>query len=305
MLAAMLMASPLQAGGTSNGRTYSNFGLDLAAPIFPLNGKLEIYKNKSDRQPLLTLENEPVIALHGDWKSCVNAAPDGWGRCTVNNVTGWVRRHDFRSGGEYEPVDSWPFRYWLYIATSGIGGEETYLLRKLVPKVPYLVAPSEYDNIFFHVLFDSHGRAISPKTQKLTDDRVFLVGNAVYLAPENTQQRNGATWLFLTYYNKELTALCPAQSADSCMSAVNLSPSWHGIKQMYDEPPELFKHGNNGERWYGEGEVAFARHIDPVRPLLYQVPDDVHMRIDTNASTDAQRTKSREKLFCIADCGRF
>jgi hypothetical protein len=87
------------------------------------------------------------------------------------------------------------------------------------------------------------------------------------------------------------------------MSAVNLSPSWHGIKKMYDAPPELFKHGSNGERWYGEGEVAFARHTDPVRPLLYQVPDYVHMRVDTNAGRDDQRAKNREKLFCIADCG--
>jgi hypothetical protein len=41
-----------------------------------------------------------------------------------------------------------------------------------------------------------------------------------------------------------------------------------------------------------------------VQPLMYRVPDDVHMQSEGNSLTDAQRAKNREKLFCIADCGK-
>jgi hypothetical protein len=73
---------------------------------------------------------------------------------------------------------------------------------------------------------------------------------------------------------------------------------------MYGDPPEQFKRKTNDDRWNGDGEVAFARHTDPMQPLLYWVPDYVHMRIDTNASTADQRAKNRGRPFCIADCGK-
>jgi hypothetical protein len=72
---------------------------------------------------------------------------------------------------------------------------------------------------------------------------------------------------------------------------------------MYEEPPERFQRKDNDAAWFGAGEVAFARHIDPVHPLMYRVPDDVVMSIDPNSITDAERARNREKLFCIADCG--
>jgi hypothetical protein len=132
---------------------------------------------------------------------------------------------------------------------------------------------------------------------------VFLVGDAAYLAPGDPKKRNGAEWLFLNYYNKESNALCPARNPDSCLSAVNLGLGWPGIKAMYEEPPERFRRKDNDTAWYGDGEVAFARHTDPVHPLMYRVPDDVVMSIDPNPITDAERARNREKKFCIADCG--
>jgi hypothetical protein len=73
---------------------------------------------------------------------------------------------------------------------------------------------------------------------------------------------------------------------------------------MYEEPPERFRRKDDDAAWYGAGEVAFARHTDPVQPLTYRVPDDVVMSKERSATTDAQRAKNREQLFCIADCGR-
>ena len=240
-LLALLTVAVAHAGGTDDGKNYTNFGPDLVAPIFPINGVLNIYKNKSDAQPLITLSNTLVVDQRGESQPCMKATPDGWVHCTVGTVTGWIKRSDFRSAAEYAPSASWPFRYWLYIASPGTGSEDAVMLRQIVPKIPYLVAPTEYANIFFHVVFDMEGRAISPKTHKPTGDRIFVVGDAVYLAPADPQKRNGATWLFLNFYNKKLNALCPARSQDSCMSVVKHAPELSGIKAMYEEPPEQLR----------------------------------------------------------------
>jgi hypothetical protein len=304
LVSALLVASTAYAGGTNNGKTYTNFGADLVAPIFPVNGALNIYKNKFDAQPFVTLKDKSVMDQRGELRPCTKAAGDGWAHCTVGTVTGWVKHSDFRTGAEYGPVTSWPFRYWIYVASPGTGSEDAVMLREIIPKIPYLVAPAEYANIFFHALFDAEGRAFSPKTHRPTGDRVFLVGDAVYLAPGDPKKRNRSEWLFLNYYNKELNALCPARNPDSCMSAVNLGPNWPGIKAMYEEPVERLRRKDDDAAWYGAGEVAFARHTDPVHPLMYRVPDDVLMSNDPNPITDAQRAKNREQLFCIADCDR-
>lgn len=299
----LLSAAAVHAG-TSDGKHYTNFGLDLVTPIFPVDGSLRLFKNKSDAQPSTVLRGVSTALLEGDWKACVRTtAADGWVRCNVGGKKGWVKRSEFRSGGEYAPPAAWPFRYWIYIADTGQGAEGSVLMQQLARRSPYLVAPAEYENIFFHVLFDEQGNALGSKTRKPTGDRVFLVGNAAYLAPADPQKRDGATWLFLNYYNAQLSALCPAQNPDSCMSAVNLAPGWPGIKAMYQQPPERFRQGDD-VRWFGAGEVAFARHADPVSPLMYRVPDDVYMRVDGSSATDSQREKNRAKPFCIADCGK-
>ena len=269
-----------------------------------MNGVLKIYKNKFDTQAFVTLKDKVVVDQRGESMPCTKVAGDGWAHCTVGSITGWIRHNDFRTGAEYAPVVSWPFRYWLYIASPGTGSEDAVMLRQIVPQVPYLVAPAEYANIFFHVIFDTHGRAFSAKSRQRTKDRVFLVNDAVYLASANPDKRNRAEWIFLTYYNKELNALCPARNPGSCFSAVNLASNWTGIKAMYEEPQDRFRRKGNDAAWYGAGEVAFARHTDAVHPLMYRVPDDVLMRNDPNPITDAQRAKNREQLFCIADCGK-
>lgn len=304
-LLALLTVPVTHAGGTDDGKSYTNFGRDLVAPIFPINGVLNIYKNKSDNQPLVTLSNTPVIDQRGEAQPCIKAALDGWVHCTVGTVTGWIKGNDFRSAAEYAPSASWPFRYWIYIASPGTGSEDAVMLRHIVRKNPYLVAPNEYANIFFHVVFDVQGRAISPKNHKPTDDRVFVVGDAVYLAPADPQKRNSSTWLFLNFHNEKLNALCPARSQESCMNAVNLAPGWPGIRAMYEEPPEQFRQKRNDGAWYGEGEVAFARHTDPVRPLMYRVPDHIVMAADSNEMPASQRARNRDKLFCIADCAEL
>lgn len=304
LLSVLLASASCFAGESTDGKSYTNFGLDLSAPIFPVNGVLNIYKNKFDARPLVTLKDKLVVDQITESRPCTKASHDGWAYCTVGTVTGWIKHSDFLTGGEYAPVASWPFRYWFYVASPGTGSEDAVMLREIVPKIPYLVAPAEYANIFFHVVFDTQGRAFSPKSHRPTGDRVFLVGDAVYLAPEDPKKRNKAEWLFLNFYNKELNALCPARNPDSCLSAVNLAQDWPGIKAMYEEPPERFRRKDNDAAWFGAGEVAFARHIDPVRPLMYRVPDYVLMSIDPNPITAAQRARNREKLFCIADCGK-
>lgn len=300
---AILFAAGASHAGSIDGKSYTNFGPDLVRPMFPVGAQLAIYKNKNDAAPKVTLRDTPVVEVEGDWRACVKASTDGWVRCTVDGNSGWVKRSDFRTGGEYAAIEKWPVRWWLYVASDGLGGEEGDLMREAARTHPYLVAPSAYENIFFHVLFDTEGRAISPRNGKPTGDRVFVVGNAAYLAPANPTKRNGATWLFLNFFNEKLQALCPAVDPNSCMSAVNLAPGWPGIKSLYQEAPTAYRHTDQS-RWFGAGEVAFARHTDPVAPLMYRVPDNVPMKIDTNPIKDAQIKKNRDKLFCIADCSR-
>lgn len=304
VLTAILAASGSHAGDSVDGRSYTNFGNDLVAPIFPRNAALHVFANKADPQPLTVIENQPAIQLDREWQACVKPSPDGWVRCRIGNVAGWVKRSEFLSADEYQPVSSWPFRYWLYVASSGAGSEESDLMRKAVRYVPYLVAPVEFENIFFHVRFDGEGHAISPRTGKTTGDRVFVVGKAVYLAPENPLKRAGGRWLFLSYYHEQPVALCPSPSAESCLSAVNLGPTWAGIRSLYQQPAPHTVHKKGEQPWFGEQQVAFARHADPVRPLMYRVPNDVGMRADSNPLSDAQRDRNREKLFCIADCAK-
>lgn len=287
--------------GSIDGRSYTNFGNDLVRPIFPVGGKLAIYKDRNDANPRTTLRNKSVAELEGDWRSCVKTPPDGWVNCNVKGEKGWAKRTDFHSAGEYAPLEAWPFRWWLYVASDGNGGEEGDNMRSAARVNPYLIAPDAFDNIFFHVRFDGEGRALAPRSGKPTGDRVFVAGRAVYLAPADSTKRNGATWLFLNYYNQELKAMCPALHPDSCMSAVNTAPNWTGIKALYEEPAPQFRR-KDGERWYGATEVAFARHLDLVVPLMYHVPAGVHMKIDANPIKDGQLAKNRQKPFCIADC---
>jgi len=298
----LLLCSRNTYAGSADGRTYTNFGWDLNKPIFPVNGELHIYQNKGASTPLATLQGEHVVDQTGGIGACTKDNKGGWAHCNVNGTDGWVKYSEFRTAEEYMPVNSWPFRYWLYVASNGTGSEEAIMLRKVIPKNPYLIAPATYSNVFFHVLFDDQGRAISPKTHKPTGDRVFLVGDAVFLAPEDPKRRKEATWLFLSFYNEELNAMCPGRTRDSCMSAVNLSSDWPGIKQMHEAPPKQYQRKKGDEAWYGAREVAFARHADPTRPLMYRIPDDVVMRIDSNPATKAQIAKNREKPVCIADC---
>lgn len=297
-------AQGVLAGESVDGNSYTNFGLDLHKAIFPVDGVLNIYRNKGDSTPIATLSYKSVINQSGATDPCIKKNTDDWTHCKVSGTTGWIKNSDFLTAEEYGPVTSWPFRYWLYVASTGTGSEEAAMLERIAQKNPYLIAPTAYSNIFFYVLFDKEGRAISPKTHKPTGDRVFLAGDAIYLAPDNPKRRKEAIWLFLNFFNRELNAMCPGRTRDSCVSAVNSSPDWRGIKGMHEEPAEQYKRKDDSEEWFGNGEVAFARHVDPVRPLMYRIPDDVVMKIDTNPITKAQIVKNREKLVCIADCGR-
>jgi hypothetical protein len=304
----MLTIAPAFAGNSNTGKDYTNFGPDRMAPIFPKRGALAVYKNKTDTAPFHVAKEEHIDLDIDAWKSCLDAqSGDGWVRCSIGATTGWVKHSDFLSGGEYQPVGQWPIRYWIYIASSGMGSEETDMIIKAAKRSPYLIMPADYDNIFFKVKFDEQGNAISLKTGKKTGDRVFLVGSAVYLAPSDAKARDSAQWLFLNYYHPKLQAMCPAENPDSCFSAVNLANEWAGIRALNTEPAARYIYDEKRQRiekkaWYGPQEVAFGRHSDPVVPLLYTVPDDVHMRIDPDELTDAQKRKNREKRVCIMDC---
>jgi hypothetical protein len=139
--------------GSIDGRTYTNFGWDLNMPIFPINGMLNVYRNKSDATPIKTLKSKPVLDQSGRIRACNKERTNGWAQCKVDDITGWVKYQDFVTADEYEPVTSWPFRYWLFIASSGAGGEEEVLLEQAVPRNPYLIAPAAYSNIFFSCSF--------------------------------------------------------------------------------------------------------------------------------------------------------
>lgn len=297
------------AGDAANGKDYTNFGNDLRIPIFPKDGVLKVYRNKTDKLPAYISKDAAAIdLLDTDWKSCLYPKNgDTWVRCSVSTTTGWVHRADFLAGGEYQPVLDWPIRYWLNIASSGVGGEESYMIRRAAKKSPYLVSPPEYDTIFFKVAFDHEGYATSLKTGKRTGDRVFLVGNAVYLAPAVAQERDRATWIFLNYFNPKLQAMCPAENPDSCYSAANLAANWPGIRALNTEPSAQYAYNEERQRnekkaWFGAQEVAFARQTNAIIPFMFSVPEDVHMEIDQSNLTDAQRRKNHATAFCIMDC---
>lgn len=298
-------------GFCSAGLNFTNFGYDISNPVFLKNKEIRIYKNKTDVKPILVLDDtyfasvEPFARLSS---SCtIVASPDGWVECKLDPVKGWVKYSDFIVAQEYSPVESWPFRYWAFVGHSVSGSEEGDDILRAVTKVDYLVKPVQFDTAIYLVYFDQEGFAISPKATKKTGERIFLVGNMVFLAPVNPKVRKSKDWKFMGYYNAELQALCPAVHKGSCYSAVNVNPNWRGIKNFYSEPETEFAYDRVRETtlkrtWFGRGEIAFARHTDPVAPLLYYVPEYTRMAIDGNSVTDAQMKKNREKPFCLLDC---
>ncbi|RSZ59626.1 hypothetical protein HF313_12805 [Massilia atriviolacea] len=308
LIAQLLGMSPACHAGSNTGFDYTNFGHDLTTPVFPKDRSLAIYKDRNDAKPSVVLNDVPVLQLRGDWKPCIAKNPlDGWVRCTIGVDQGWVKRAAFDGPQDALPVEKWAFRYWLFVASDGSGGEETLMLYEVVPRSPYLIKPKQFDNVFFLVHFDEQGFAISPKTKKRTGDRVFLVGNKVFLAPAEPQKRLRTPWLFLTFYNAELKALCPGASKANCLSAVNPHPQWPGIKALNESPPKSPGAGDtspNGQSapWFGQEKVAFARHDDPVLPFLYHVPPEVTMMADGSSPTEAQLKKNRLTPFCLIDC---
>lgn len=297
------------AGSSADGETYTNFGLDLMTPIFPVDGKLELFKSKEDPTPSTEFKDLSYAMLHSGPLAdrCLAKSDDGWVRCNVKGKTGWVRRSSFLSGAEYKPVNQWPIRYWLYVASDGTPGEANSALLKAARRSPYLVTQKEFGNVFFKVYFDKEGYAISPKTGRRTGDRVFEVANAAYLAPADDTKRERASWLFLNYYEPSLQALCPSVTKESCYSAANQAPDWQGIKLLHTSPAPQFafsreKQEASKAHWEGYEEVAFARFSDPVSPLMYYVPQNVQMSVERDNTPDAQRLRNRETPFCIMDC---
>ena len=309
LVTTLAFSGPATAGSV-DGKQYTNFGNDLAVPIFPKNGELKVYKNRVDAKPWYVVKESVIQLVSSEWEACLYPkAGEEWVRCLAGGETGWVKRADFRSGGQVEPVSTWPFRYWLLVADNGKAAEESVMVARAAKHSPYLVAPAEYSNVFFKVLFDEQGFAFSAKHAKKTGDRVFMVGNSVYLAPDKASARDSSTWLFLNFYNREMGALCPAEARDSCYSAVNLADSWPGIKALYTQPSAEFawteaRQLKEKMPAYGVEEVAFARHADPIRPLMYTIPESVWMTIELvkEGVTDAQKKKNREKQVCLMDC---
>ncbi len=304
----LLAINAAHAGSSMTGKDYTNFGMDLRKPIFPNGGTLALFKNQGDAAPFKVITNSPMIDLDDDGQACVRKiAQQEWVYCTVGRDAGWVKRASFTGPQEAAPVNAWPFRYWLYVASNGMGGEETHMLHKVLPRSPYLIKPTQFENVFFLSHFDREGNAISPKTGKKTGDRIFMIGSAVYLAPAEPQRRLRSPWLFLTFYNAELNALCPGPDRDSCHSAVNQHPAWRGVKAMYTAPANgphepLAQPGVPPPRWFGAQEVAFARHDDPVQAFYYRVPLDVWMQVDGGSVSEAQQVANRAAPFCLVDC---
>lgn len=295
-----LAAPAAQAGVTGN--TYTNFGNDLVAPIFPIDGTLALYRNKDDAAPMAVLRGQSAVSLERDVKACVQAPADGWVRCATAKGTGWVRRSTFRAGGDVAPPATWPFRYWLYVASDGSGAEESTAVEDAVPRNPYLVKAKGYEHVYFHVPFDTAGNAIGPKTGKPTGERAVVVDGAVYLAPSDPVKRHGARWLFLNYYHEKPVALCPGRDPASCLAVVNASQDWQGMRALLAEPPTSYADPEGKWAFWGATRVAFARHADPVQPLLYRVTDDVWMPGDNEDGSAAARKRRRAQPFCIADC---
>lgn len=294
-------------GSSMTGKDYTNFGNDLSFPVFAKNQAINVYKNKNDATPLATFKTMASITMDDNKPSCwSNAAADGWVKCELNGVGGWIKRSEFYGPGEYAPVEKWPFRYWMSIAGTNMG-EEGVMLFRAVANTPNLIKPEQFDQAFFIASFDEQGFAFSPKTGKKTGERIFLSGNEVYLAPADPDKRSKKKWLFLAYYNEELQALCPAAHKESCYSAVNLAPNWGGSKALHTPAPKPYTFDAKREDqlkriWNGPEEVAFARHADPVVPLMYRVPEDVSIKGETMNTSEAAKKKNREKMFCLIDC---
>ncbi len=268
------------AGLVPAAQAYTLFGPDLKAPIFPQNGTLKVYKAKNDDKPLAEFHDLAYYAVGptGFADTCLGKSEDGWVRCNIKGKAGWVRRSDFISGAQYQPETNWPIRYWLASAGGSMPGEETDELLDEAKRNPYLVAQKELPNVFFKVAFDKDGFAMSAKTGKRTGDRVFKVGNAIYLAPADGAKRDKATWQFLNYFEPSLPAMCPSTSKESCYSSANLSQGWPGIGMLHTSPPPQFAYNaereeKNKVEWFGQEEVGFARFSDPVKPLMYKRPD--------------------------------
>ncbi|NHZ64367.1 hypothetical protein [Massilia genomosp. 1] len=291
-------ASICAAGGVSAG-VYSNFGNDLLVPIFPGKNWLPMYANKDDTKPFRELFDARVLDVgSGNWEACIGmAAPAGRVRCRVEAADVWVDRWGFIGPREVLPVEPWPFRYWLYLASEGSDSEETTDLYKAVPRSPYLVKPQQFASVFFIVRFDKRGFAISPKTGKRSGDRVFLAGSGVYLVPDDPARRLLQPWLFLSYYHSIPKALCPGAAAESCASAVNLQPQWRGIQALHGEPARP-----DAGPMFGPGQTAFARHGEAARPFHYSVPAGVAMTADELAPDNAGRAAHRATPFCLIDC---
>jgi hypothetical protein len=259
---------------------YTLFGPDLKVPIFPQNGTLKVYKAKSDEKPLAEFHGLAYYAIGptGFADTCLGKTADGWVRCNIKGKVGWVRRSEFQSGAEYKPETEWPIRYWLASAGGEMHGEETDELLKEAKRNPYLVTQKGLAVVLFKVLFDKDGFAISAKNGKRTGDRVFKVGNGVYLAPADDTKRTTATWQFLNYFEPNLHAMCPSISKESCYSAANQAPDWPGITVLQTTPPpqyayDIEREETNNVEWFGQEKVGFARFSDPVRPLLYKRSD--------------------------------
>lgn len=306
VVAMSLASSFVLAGGSITGKDYTNFGDDLNLPVIAKKQAVDIYKNKTDASPAISFKAFAQITTEKNPQACWEAKPaDGWVKCRLNGESGWLKRDDFYGPAEYAPVEKWPFRYWAYIAGSNMG-EEGVMLFRAVAHSPYLIKPDQFDQAFFLVLFDEQGFAISPKDKKKTGDRVFVVANAVYLAPADPEKRLKKRWLFLGYYNEGLSAMCAASHKESCYSAVNLAPDWGGIKAFHTSAPggnafDAKAEDTRKRVWYGPEEIAFARHVDPVTPLLYKVPDEISINGEVNPTTAIMK-KNREKPFCLLDC---
>ena len=128
---------------------FTNFGADIVRPIFPANGSVDIYEAKTDKKPRRQFREQDALSVEGDWKSCVESSVDGWVRCSVRGTTGWVKRNTFRSAAEYAPVEKWPFRYWLHLASTPSAGEGYHETLVAARKNPYLVKPAEFESVFF------------------------------------------------------------------------------------------------------------------------------------------------------------
>lgn len=58
--AGMLLMASIASAGSTNGKNYTNFGDDLIAPLFPVNGVLNIYQNKTDTTPRVTISRTAI-----------------------------------------------------------------------------------------------------------------------------------------------------------------------------------------------------------------------------------------------------